>query len=83
MTITATTITDTTFATTGMIIPVPFISFHLDDDDIAWQQLAQSLSPHDDSSSNSSNTPSTIHPLSRSARICIGIGRYKLIPGVS
>ena len=45
--------------------PPPLIPLHLDDDDdIAWQQLAESLSPKA-SSRSSTATPDRIHPLSR------------------
>ncbi len=45
--------------------PPPLIPLHLDDDDdIAWQQLAESLSPKASSRSVTA-TPDRIHPLSR------------------
>ncbi len=61
MTIVTTAANPTTF----MPPPPPLIPLHLDDDDeIAWQQLAESLSPKA-SASCATTTPDRIHPLSR------------------
>ena len=46
--------------------PTPPIPIYVDDDDdIAWHQLAESLRPRSNTTSNSCGTPNQIHPLSR------------------